>query len=113
MSGAAIYFLNKTLDTAAVRKNLLASAEKESFSWQFGDIFYTKKGKDLYVICSQWPDQITIKGISNPKNISMLGYKGKIKTSQSKGKIVITAPVITPRTLPCNSAWVYKIEGVL
>ena len=44
MSGAAIYFLNKTLDTAAVRKNLLASAEKESFSWQFGDIFYTKKG---------------------------------------------------------------------
>ena len=44
MSGAAIYFLNKTLDTAAVRKNLLASAEKEIFSWQFGDIFYTKKG---------------------------------------------------------------------
>ena len=44
MSGAAIYFLNKMLDTAAVRKNLLASAEKESFSWQFGDIFYTKKG---------------------------------------------------------------------
>ena len=44
MSGAAIYFLNKTLDTAAVRKNLLASAEKESFFWQFGDIFYTKKG---------------------------------------------------------------------
>ena len=41
MSGAAIYFLNKTLDTAAVRKNLLASAEKEIFSWQFGDIFYT------------------------------------------------------------------------
>ena len=31
MSGAAIYFLNKTLDTAAVRKNLLASAEKEIF----------------------------------------------------------------------------------
>ena len=46
MSGAAIYFLNKTLDTAAVRKNLLASAEKEIFSWQFGDIFYTKKSCD-------------------------------------------------------------------
>ena len=44
MSGAAIYFLNKTLDTAAIRKNLLAATEKEIFSWQFGDIFYTKKG---------------------------------------------------------------------
>ena len=39
MSGAAIYFLNKTLDTAAIRKNLLAATEKEIFSWQFGDIF--------------------------------------------------------------------------
>lgn len=76
-------------------------------------VSYTKKGQDLYVICSQWPDQIAIKGISNPKNISMLGYKGKIKSSQSKGKIVITAPQVTPRTLPCNFAWVYKIEGVL
>ena len=43
MSGAAIYFLNKTLDTAAVRKNLLASAEKEIFSWQFGDNFLQQK----------------------------------------------------------------------
>lgn len=44
MSGAAIYFLNRTISSAAVRKNLLATAEKETFSWQFGDIFYTKKG---------------------------------------------------------------------
>lgn len=42
MSGAAIYFLNKTLDTAAVRKNLLASAEKESFPGSSA-IFFTQK----------------------------------------------------------------------
>ena len=43
MSGAAIYFLNKTLDTAAVRKNLLASAEKESFSLAVRRYFLHKK----------------------------------------------------------------------
>ena len=51
MSGAAIYFLNKTLDTAAIRKNLLAATEKEIFSWQFGDIFYTKKGTGTPMRC--------------------------------------------------------------
>ena len=44
MSGAAIYFLNKTLDTAAVRKNLLASAEKRSFPGSSAIFFTQKKG---------------------------------------------------------------------
>ncbi len=70
MSGAAIYFLNKTLDTAAVRKNLLASAEKESFSWQFGDIFYTKKAPEPR--CSYFMTYIVPPAAANGSILRML-----------------------------------------
>lgn len=75
-------------------------------------VFYTRKGKDLFVICSQWPDKLTINNIGKPKNVTMLGYNGPVKTVTSKGKTSIQAPTVTPNTLPCNSAWVFKLEGV-
>jgi len=76
-------------------------------------VFYTKKGKDLFVICSQWPDQIAISGLAKPKSISMLGFNGPIRSQVIKGKLLIMPPAITPKTIPCESAWVYKLEGVL
>ncbi|MBE9460803.1 alpha-L-fucosidase [Dyadobacter subterraneus] len=99
VNGDAIY--------GSERWNNSASASKDS------TVFFTKKGKDLYVICSEWPDQLAISGISKPKRITMLGYTGNINSSQSKGKLIISAPTVTPKTLPCNSAWVFKLEGIL
>lgn len=84
MSGAAIYFLNKTLDTAAVRKNLLASAEKEIFSWQFGDIFTQKKAPEPR--CSYFMTYIVPPAAANGSILMML------------------SPRITPSTHSISSA---------
>ena len=73
MSGAAIYFLNKTLDTAAVRKNLLASAEKESFSLAVRRYFLHKKRHrnpdaltSWLTLCLQRPRMAVYWGCSCP-----------------------------------------------
>lgn len=44
LSGAAIYAVNRVLSTAAVRRNLLAAEEGQYYDWQFGKIFYSRKG---------------------------------------------------------------------
>ncbi|CAG4991647.1 hypothetical protein DYBT9275_00800 [Dyadobacter sp. CECT 9275] len=77
------------------------------------DIFFTRKGKDLYVICSKWPDNLVIPGLSRPSKVSMLGYNGSIHTVYTKNKIILTPPVVTPNTLPCESAWIFRLENAL
>lgn len=45
LSGVSIYLLNKAISAASVRKNLLSpETESSYFKWQFGNIYYTKKG---------------------------------------------------------------------
>lgn len=70
VNGDAIY--------GSERWNNAATASKDS------TVFFTKKGKDLYVICSEWPEQLAISGISKPKRVTMLGYNGNINSSLSK-----------------------------
>lgn len=76
-------------------------------------VFYTKKGKDLYVICTSWPEKLIIQGVKKPRSVSMLGLNGSVQTAFSKEKLVISAPHVTPKTIPCSSAWVFKLESVL
>lgn len=44
LSGTAIYAVNRLISTTSVRKNLLGSEKAQYFDWQFGKIFYTRKG---------------------------------------------------------------------
>ena len=74
-------------------------------------VYYTKKGKDLYVIVTKWQDQpIVVKGIANAQSVSMLGFSGKVKYSASDNQLSITPPVVSPATIPCQYAWVYKVK---
>jgi alpha-L-fucosidase len=41
----------------------------------------------------------------------MLGFNGKVKYSASGNKLTITPPTVSPATIPCQYAWVYKIKG--
>ncbi len=76
--------------------------------------YFTRKGNDLYLIITRWQDKpVTITGTDNPSGIEMLGYKGKIKYTFSGGKLTITLPVITPASMPCSYAWVFKIKNCL
>ena len=77
------------------------------------DIFFTRKGNDLYVITTKWKNEIQLEGISRVKNITMPGFAGTIRFKNNAGKLVITAPALNPGNNPCNYAWVYKLSNAL
>ncbi len=74
-------------------------------------IFFTQKGKDVYVLTTEWMNTIPVENINTPKSVTLLGYKGEVKTSIKGSQLTITAPSLTPATIPCQHAWVYKLEG--
>jgi alpha-L-fucosidase len=77
-------------------------------------VYFTAKGKDLYVLVTKWQDSpITVKGIGKAKGVSLLGYGGKVKYAASGNKLTITPPVITPAISPCQYAWVFKVKDAL
>lgn len=76
--------------------------------------YFTKKGKDLYVLCTKFPtENIMVENIGKPVNVSMLGLKSAVKTVFKNGKLTITPPVVTPANNPCDYAWVFKLENAL
>jgi alpha-L-fucosidase len=77
-------------------------------------VFFTTKGKDLYVICTKFPEQpVVVKSVGKPTRISMLGFTGKVTYSGTGGSVKITPPPITPANNPCDHAWVFKLENAL
>jgi alpha-L-fucosidase len=76
-------------------------------------IFYTAKGNDVYVICTNWPEkQIFVSGLNHGGKVTLLGSNVPIKASFSGGKLRITPPAINPGNNPCEYAWVFKISNV-
>jgi len=88
------------------------TAWKESPKNKPADIFYTRKGNDLYVITTKWTREIEVEGINNAARISMPGFAGSVRFKKKAGKVLITAPALNPGNMPCQYAWVYKIDGV-
>lgn len=77
------------------------------------DVKYTRKGNDLYVICTKWPSEsIRVPGINRPTAVSLLGSSVSVKTKPVSRGVTIEPPAITPATMPCDYAWVFKLEGV-
>lgn len=73
--------------------------------------YFTKKGEDLYTIVTDWKDEIVLKNISQPSDVELIGFKGKIISKFKNGELRITSPSLNPKTIPCEYAWVYKIKG--
>lgn len=77
-------------------------------------IFYTAKGKDLYVLCTKYPMQpIMVPGVKNPASVKMLGLNDAVKYAYKNNGITITPPVVNAGNTNCKLAWVFKVEGVL
>lgn len=74
-------------------------------------LYFTKKGNDLYVITTKWQDNLTVEGLTTPSKVSLLGLNAPVKTVFKNGKLVISAPSVSPANMPCQYAWVYKLEG--
>jgi len=76
-------------------------------------VYYTKKGKNLYVICTQWKDgTIEVPNIKKAKSIQLLGSSQRIKWKQKGRYLSIEVPRVSPANMPCDYAWVYKLEDV-
>lgn len=84
------------------------------------NIWYTSQisGDDVtvYAILLFWPDDNTVTlGAPVPSSttvISMLGYSGNFDWKPYSGGIQVTIPPISIIKLPCNDAWVLKLEGL-
>jgi alpha-L-fucosidase len=78
-------------------------------------LFFTQKGNDLYVITTIWPDSpLSVAGMNKkPVKVSLLGYKGNVTATTSGKSMRLTMPSVTPATIPCQHAWVFKLEGAL
>jgi alpha-L-fucosidase len=91
------------------------TARDAGFKQEDIHVFFTVKGKDLYVICTQFPAKpITIRNIpGKPAKVSLLGSKVNVSYTSGNKSITITPPAITPATNPCDNAWVFKLSGCL
>lgn len=77
-------------------------------------LFFTAKGSDLFVICTEWPTKsVVVPGIKKSGKVTLLGSPVVVKAAFSEGKITIQPPAITPAINPSNYAWVFKVGNVL
>lgn len=75
-------------------------------------IFYTRKGNDLYVICTKWPQSpITIEEVTEAGQVSLLGSGEAVKSRTVKNKLIITPPGINPGNMPAAHAWVFRVRN--
>lgn len=77
-------------------------------------VYFTKKGNDLFMICTQWPQkEFKIEGIvgTDKTNISLLGYGGAVNWQFSEDGVLIQPLIVNPSTIPCSYAWVFKIAN--
>ncbi len=73
------------------------------------NVFYTAKGKDLYVLFTTYPGgKFSVPGTS-PSQVTLLGYSGKVSFNGSS----ITPPLLNPSSLPCDHAWVFKLSNAI
>ena len=77
------------------------------------NVFFTKKGNDLFVLCTSYPEAIIeVKCDKRAENVSLLGVNVKVNFKRS-GKTIKITPDLTPLNNPSEYAWVFKIEGAL
>jgi alpha-L-fucosidase len=77
-------------------------------------IYFTKKQKDLYVLCTRFPEkEISIENIDHPVIVKLLGFNGTVTSSFKNGRLVVKPPVVTPANNPSNYTWVFKLQNAL
>jgi len=74
--------------------------------------FYTQKGNDLYIIVTEWNSKpVKINGTGKVRNVNLLGSDKKITYKSNSNGIIITPPHLDYANMPCQHAWVYKVEN--
>jgi alpha-L-fucosidase len=71
---------------------------------------------NVYAIMLDWPNSgQLVLGLPQPTsstNVSMLGYGPVDYSKNTEGRMVITMPIIPFNKMPCDYAWVFKMENL-
>jgi alpha-L-fucosidase len=75
--------------------------------------YFTRRGNDLYVICTKYPEKpLSVKGIGRrPASVTLLGRDGAVRFSQSGDRLTIVPPALRPAD--GEYAWVFKLAAAL
>ena len=89
----------------------------EDFAYTAKDIRFTTKGRTLYAIALGWPadGQLLVRSLARPagttinkmRNVSLLGYKGKLEWKQTSEGLIVTLPPAKVSEVACT----LKITG--
>jgi alpha-L-fucosidase len=77
-------------------------------------MFFTQKGKDVYVICLDWPkDGITLSNIPENKGVkvALLGTNSAVLFKSAGKTLHIISPSLTPDDF--QSAYVFRVSGLI
>lgn len=84
---------------------------RSKFKPEKKNLYFTQKDNNLYLITTQWAKEpIVLSHLTEVRKVELLGYKGKINSTFSKGILTIVPPVIAIDELPSESAWVFKVS---
>ena len=69
------------------------------------------------IVLNKWPSPTLMLGSvksSTQSKVSLLGYSGEISQQPvAGGGMKVMVPMIPASMLPCDWAWVFKLEGVM
>jgi alpha-L-fucosidase len=114
LNGEAIYETRPWTTSGEGPTMVKGKRESENGKYTAEDIRFTSKGKTLYAITLDWPQdrQLTIKTLNskNPtlkkiSSIQLLGHGGTLEWSQDENALMIRLP----DEKPCEHAFVFKI----
>jgi alpha-L-fucosidase len=77
-------------------------------------LFFTRKGNDLYVLCTEWPGRsIVLRGVRPGAGVKaeLLGSSAAVNLRSSGGSTTIVPPRLTPDDY--QPAYVFKISNIL
>ncbi|MBN1490148.1 MAG: alpha-L-fucosidase [Phycisphaerae bacterium] len=76
---------------------------------------FTAKGQVIYAIALDWPGAefvLEIPDAAGDVRATLLGYEGPLASRVDAGKLHVAVPVLAPNALPCEHAYVFKLEGL-
>lgn len=83
-----------------------------AYAAKHSGVYYTRNGKDLYVLCEQYPTApLMIDGVKKPVSTMLLSTHGAVSTTYSDKTLTIVPPVFTSTS--GKYAWVFKLAGAL
>lgn len=77
-------------------------------------MFFTQKGKDVYIICLDWPkDGITLRNVpeNNGVKVNLLGNNSAVRVKSAGKTLQIISPSLTPDDF--QSAYVFRVSGLI